>query len=129
VSKEIFGYARVSTKEQNLERQLVELRKYVPKEENIYNDKKSGKDFERSGYKLLKEKVRTGDELYPIWIFIFTFLMPFICLKINKNNFIVRLNDETYFLHTFFQVELIKFDFLKEKIPLRGLGTIFFAYH
>ena len=64
VSKEIFGYARVSTKEQNLERQLVELRKYVPKEENIYNDKKSGKDFERSGYKLLKEKVRTGDELY-----------------------------------------------------------------
>ncbi len=45
VSKEIFGYARVSTKEQNLERQLVELRKYVPKEENIYNDKKSGKDF------------------------------------------------------------------------------------
>ena len=64
VSKEIFGYARVSTKEQNLERQLVELRKYVPKEENIYSDKKSGKDFERNGYKLLKEKVRTGDELY-----------------------------------------------------------------
>ena len=64
VSKEIFGYARVSTKEQNLERQLVELRKYVPKEENIYCDKQSGKDFERIGYKLLKEKVRTGDELY-----------------------------------------------------------------
>ena len=64
VSKEIFGYARVSTKEQNLERQLVELRKYVTKEENIFCDKQSGKDFERSGYKLLKEKVRTGDELY-----------------------------------------------------------------
>lgn len=64
VSKEIFGYARVSTKEQNLGRQLVELRKYVPKEENIYRDKQTGKDFERNGYKLLKEKVRTGDELY-----------------------------------------------------------------
>lgn len=35
MSKEIWGYARVSTKEQNLERQLVELRQYVPKEENI----------------------------------------------------------------------------------------------
>ena len=58
MSKEIFGYARVSTKEQNLERQLIELRRYVPKEENIFCDKQSGKDFERSGYKLLKEKVR-----------------------------------------------------------------------
>ena len=64
MSKEIFGYARVSTKEQNLDRQLIELRRYVPKEENIFCDKQSGKDFERSGYKLLKEKVRTDDELY-----------------------------------------------------------------
>ena len=36
----------------------------MPKEENIYRDKQSGKDFERNGYKLLKEKIRTGDELY-----------------------------------------------------------------
>ena len=64
MSKEIFGYARVSTKEQNLERQLIELRRYVSKEENIFWDKQSGKDFERSGYKLLKEKVRADDELY-----------------------------------------------------------------
>ena len=64
MSKEIWGYARVSTKEQNLERQLVELRQYVPKEENIISDKQSGKDFERTGYKALKERVREGDELY-----------------------------------------------------------------
>ena len=64
MGKEIWGYARVSTKEQNLERQLVELRQYVPKEENIISDKQSGKDFERTGYKLLKERVREGDELY-----------------------------------------------------------------
>ena len=64
MSKEIFGYARVSTKEQSLDRQLVELRRYVPNEENIFTDKQSGKDFERSGYKLLKEKVRADDELY-----------------------------------------------------------------
>jgi len=64
MSKEIWGYARVSTKEQNLERQLVELRRHVPKEENIISDKQSGKDFERTGYKSLKERVREGDELY-----------------------------------------------------------------
>lgn len=64
MSKEIWGYARVSTKEQNLERQLVELRQFVPKEENIISDKQSGKDFERTGYKSLKERVREGDELF-----------------------------------------------------------------
>lgn len=64
MSKEIWGYARVSTKEQNLERQLVELRQYVPKEENIISDKQSGKDFDRTGYQSLRERVREGDELY-----------------------------------------------------------------
>ena len=64
MAKEILGYARVSTKEQNLERQLVELRRYVPKAKNIISDKQSGKDFERTGYKSLKERVREGDELY-----------------------------------------------------------------
>ena len=43
---------------------LVELRRYVPKVENIISDKQSGKDFERTGYKSLKERVRKGDELY-----------------------------------------------------------------
>ena len=38
------GYARVSSKEQNLDRQLLELKKYVP-EENIVVDKQSGRDF------------------------------------------------------------------------------------
>lgn len=64
MGKEIWGYARVSTKEQSLERQLSELRQYVPKEENIISDKQSGKNFDRPGYKSLKEKVRSGDELY-----------------------------------------------------------------
>ncbi len=63
MAKEIWGYARVSTREQNLERQLFELRKYVP-EDNILADKQSGKDFERSEYQKLKTIVRSGDELY-----------------------------------------------------------------
>lgn len=51
--KRIFGYARVSSTGQNLERQLEALKKYVP-EENIITDKQSGKDMNRPGY---------GDEL------------------------------------------------------------------
>lgn len=64
MGKEIWGYARVSSKEQNLTIQMIELAKYVPKLENIFSDKQSGKDFDRPGYKMLKEKVREGDELY-----------------------------------------------------------------
>ena len=61
----IFGYARVSTKEQNLDRQLIELKKYVP-EENIVIDKASGKDTDRTGYQALKGALglRPGDCLY-----------------------------------------------------------------
>lgn len=59
------GYARVSSKEQNPDRQLVEIKKYVP-EENIIVDKASGKDLEREGYKALKGALglRKGDTLY-----------------------------------------------------------------
>ena len=64
MAKEIWGYARVSTKEQNLARQITELRKFVPQKENIYTDQKSGKDFDRTEYKALKAVVRSGDELY-----------------------------------------------------------------
>lgn len=63
LAKEIFGYARVSTREQNLERQLFELRKFVP-EKNIFSDKRSGKDFDRTEYKKMKMVVREGDEIY-----------------------------------------------------------------
>lgn len=61
----IFGYARVSSAEQNLDRQLVELRKYVP-EENIVVDKQSGKNLQRPGYMALKGALglRRGDTLY-----------------------------------------------------------------
>lgn len=60
------GYARVSSREQNLDRQLVALRKYVP-EDMIVTDKSSGKDFNRAGYQSLKVgigKLVKGDTLY-----------------------------------------------------------------
>lgn len=60
------GYARVSSREQNLDRQLIALRQYVP-EDMIVTDKASGKDFNRPGYQSLKigiGKLVKGDTLY-----------------------------------------------------------------
>jgi DNA invertase Pin-like site-specific DNA recombinase len=61
----IFGYVRVSTKEQNESRQIKALTDYCKelKEENIYTDKQSGKNFERENYQVLKSRLREGDTL------------------------------------------------------------------
>ena len=62
--KKLYGYARVSTREQNLDRQIEELKKYGIEERDIITDKQSGKDFNRNGYKTLKESLlRKGDTL------------------------------------------------------------------
>ena len=49
----VFGYARVSSREQNLDRQILQLREFVDKQ-NILTDKSSGKDLERPAYQALK---------------------------------------------------------------------------
>lgn len=59
----IYGYSRVSTKEQNLDRQIVELKKYVD-ERFIFQDKLSGKDFDRPQYQLMKKVAQKGDAIY-----------------------------------------------------------------
>ena len=59
-----FGYARVSTKEQNLDRQLVALSAQGIHERDIIVDKESGKDLGRPGYQSLKNSLlRRGDTL------------------------------------------------------------------
>lgn len=60
----VFGYARVSSREQNLDRQVMSLKQYV-NEENILTDKTSGKDLERPAYQALKGALglREGDTL------------------------------------------------------------------
>lgn len=58
-----YGYARVSTREQNEGRQIEELKKYV-EEKRIFIDKASGKDFEREAWKALMIALHPGDELY-----------------------------------------------------------------
>lgn len=58
----IYGYARVSTKEQNLDRQLEEFKKYEI--DKVYSEKQSGKDFNsRKVYQTLKKKLVAGDLL------------------------------------------------------------------
>lgn len=60
----IYGYARVSSIDQNEERQMVALRDAAVPEKNIFMDKQSGKDFDRPNYKKLVKKLKTGDILY-----------------------------------------------------------------
>lgn len=58
-----YGYARVSSKEQNEQRQMFALTEFGIVEKNIYIDKQSGKDFDRPRYKRLVKKLRPGDLL------------------------------------------------------------------
>ena len=60
----IYGYIRVSTREQNEDRQLIALCEMAVPEKNIFMDKQSGKDFNRPQYKKLVKKLKPGDLLY-----------------------------------------------------------------
>lgn len=63
MKSKVFGYARVSSKEQNEERQLVAFKEYGIDERDIYIDKQSGKDFNRENYITLKHILRENDLL------------------------------------------------------------------
>jgi len=58
-----YGYVRVSTKDQNEERQLIALKKFSLEQSNIFMDKQSGKDFDRPEYKRLMKNLRPNDVL------------------------------------------------------------------
>ena len=61
---EVYGYVRVSSADQNEDRQMLALGKQNIAEKNIYIDKLSGKDFNRPSYKRLIKKLKSGDLLY-----------------------------------------------------------------
>ncbi len=60
----IYGYVRVSSTDQNEDRQLVAMIDANIPQKNIYTDKQSGKDFERPQYKRLVRRLKAGDLLY-----------------------------------------------------------------
>ncbi len=59
-----YGYIRVSTKEQNEDRQRIAMQELAIPESNIFMDKQSGKDFERPQYRKLLRKLKKDDLLY-----------------------------------------------------------------
>mgnify|MGYP001026569782 CR=1 FL=1 len=59
-----YGYVRVSTRDQNEDRQLIAMNGLSIQEKNIFVDKQSGKDFERPQYKRLVKKLKPDDLLY-----------------------------------------------------------------
>ena len=60
---QLYGYVRVSTREQNEARQIIALHQFCVPDERIYLDTQSGKDFNRPAYKRLLRTLRPGDVL------------------------------------------------------------------
>lgn len=61
--EQIYGYVRVSSRDQNEARQMAAMREAGVSDADIYLDKRSGADFERQGYRRLLRKIRAGDTL------------------------------------------------------------------
>ena len=64
IEQKIYGYIRVSTREQNEDRQVIALREVGVPERNVYIDKQSGKDFERPQYRKMVRKLKKDALLY-----------------------------------------------------------------
>lgn len=62
--KQTFGYVRVSTKDQNIDRQITALMNVGLNKEELYIDKLSGKDFNRPRYRAMVKKLKAGDVLF-----------------------------------------------------------------
>lgn len=60
----IYGYVRVSSSDQNEDRQIISMQEADISSKNIFIDKQSGKDFNRPNYKKLLNKLKQGDILY-----------------------------------------------------------------
>ncbi len=63
MGEKIYGYIRVSTRDQNEDRQIMAMLEFGVTEKNIFMDKQSGKDFDRPGYKGLLKKIKPDDTL------------------------------------------------------------------
>ena len=59
----IYGYCRVSSRDQNEDRQLITMKEMNVPEKNVFVDKQSGKDFDRPQYKKLMRRIKAGDVL------------------------------------------------------------------
>lgn len=62
-TEKVYGYIRVSTKEQNEDRQYIAMKEFGINDKNIFMDKQSGKDFNRPSYKRVMRLLKPGDVL------------------------------------------------------------------
>ena len=60
----VYGYVRVSSKDQNEDRQMITMKEMEVPDGHIYVDKQSGKDFNRPQYKKLMRRVKPNDHIY-----------------------------------------------------------------
>lgn len=63
MKQKLYGYIRVSTREQNEDRQIRAMEEFGVLPDDMFCDKQSGKDFDRPGYKRLVKKIKPGDTL------------------------------------------------------------------
>ena len=63
MNAKVYAYIRVSSKDQNEDRQKIAMREFGIPDNFVFMDKQSGKDFERPGYKQLMRKIKPGDTL------------------------------------------------------------------
>lgn len=61
---DVYAYIRVSSRDQNEDRQIIALKEFEVPRQNIFIDKQSGKDFERPAYKRMVKKMKKDDLLY-----------------------------------------------------------------
>ena len=97
-----FGYVRVSTADQNVERQLTKMRELGIDERDIFIDKASGKNFNRPQYQALKSVIRAGDLIYMdaldrLWRNYDEIINEWKDITRNINADIVVLENETLF--------------------------------
>ena len=64
IANEVYGYIRVSSRDQNEDRQMVAMQGLAIPERHIFMDRQSGKDFQRPQYQRMVKKLRPGDLLY-----------------------------------------------------------------
>ena len=64
MGKKTYGYVRVSSRDQNIDRQIVAMEKIPIRKEDIYIDRQSGKDFDRPSYRRLLNLLKPGDTLF-----------------------------------------------------------------
>ncbi len=63
MSQNVYGYIRVSSKDQNEDRQRIAIREFGVQDCRVFMDKQSGKDFERPGYQTLMRRIKPADTL------------------------------------------------------------------